>query len=207
MADFCLQVIDNFFRDPQAVRRQALDTPIDVGGGNPGLTSANVDVRRNMRHVGRLLKIEPDYAHLRHVVLFRMTRGSDAIRDTDIHVDGPCYAGVCYLNPPAQCSGGTSFFRHKATGLETWPNRRQLKTLIDDGRLPSAVRHEKQAILYWEEQGSDRSNWEETMHVPMRFNRALFYAGNQFHSMSSWREFGETKDTARMTMVYFFHER
>lgn len=206
MADFCLQVIDNFFPDARAVRRQALATPIDVGGGNPGLTSANIDVERNMKHVGNLLKIKPDYAHLRHIVLFRMTRGSDAIRDTDIHVDGPCYAGVCYLNLPKQCSGGTSFFKHKRTGLETWPTRRQVNDLIASGRLPERVRREKDAILYWEEQGSDRSNWEQTLHVPMRFNRALFYNGNQFHSMSSWREFGDTKASARMTMVYFFHE-
>jgi len=206
MADFCLQVIDNFFPDPRAVRRQALATPIERVGGNPGLTSANIDVERNMAHVGRQLKIEPDYAHLRFIVLFRMTRGSDQIRDTDIHVDGPCYGGVCYLNLPSQCSGGTSFFRHKRTGLEAWPTRRQVNALIEEGKLPERVKREKEAILFWELQGRDRSNWEETIHVPMRFNRALFYNGNQFHSMASWHEFGETKATARMTMVYFFHE-
>jgi hypothetical protein len=206
MANFRLQVIDDFFADPRAVRRQALVTRIEVGGGNPGLTSANIDVHRNMKHVGRLLKIKPDYGHLKHVVLFRMTRGSDTIRDTDIHVDGPCYAGVCYLNIASQCSGGTTFFRHKQTGLETWPTKRQMTSLVAAGKLPSRVKREEDEILYWEEQGSHRSNWEETMHVPMRFNRALFYDGNQFHSMSSWREFGETKATARMTMVFFFHE-
>jgi len=206
MARFCLQVIDDFFPDPRAVRRQALATTIDVTGGNPGLTSANIDVDRNMEHVGRLLKLKPDYAHLRHIVLFRMTRGSDKIRDTDIHVDGPCYAGVCYLNLPRQCSGGTTFFRHKRTGLSEWPTRRQVTSLIATGKLPSRVTREKDAILYWEEQGRDRSNWEPTIHVPMIFNRALFYNGNQFHTMSSWREFGETKATARMTQVYFFHE-
>lgn len=190
-----------------AVREKALETPIDVKGGNPGLTSANIDVGKNMRHVGRLLKIKPDYAHLKHVVLFRMTRGSDAIIDTDIHVDGPCYAGVCYLNLSHQCSGGTSFFKHKATGLEEWPTRRQVNSLISEGKLPARIKKEKDAILYWEEQGSDRSNWEETIHVPMRFNRALFYNGNQFHSMSSWSEFGETKQASRMTLVYFFHEQ
>jgi hypothetical protein len=207
MADFCIQVIDNFFPDPRAVRRQALATPIDVTGGNPGLSSANIDVRRNMKHVGRMLKIEPDYAHLKHIVLFRMTRGSDRVLYTDIHVDGPCYAGVCYLNLPQQCSGGISFFRHKRTGLEAWPTRREVNSLVAAGKLPSRVKREDEAILYWEEQGTDRSKWEQTIHVPMRFNRAAFYNGNQFHSMSSWREFGETKATARMTMVYFFHER
>jgi len=206
MADFCLQVIDNFYPDPKTLRRQALATAIEVEGGNPGLTSANVDVRKHMRHVGRMLKIQPDYAHLRHVALFRMTRGSDTIRDTDVHVDGPCYAGVCYLNLPKQCSGGTTFFRHKRTGLEAWPTRRQTAALVASGKLPARVKREEDEILYWEEQGSDRANWETTLHVPMRFNRALFYNGNQFHSMTSWHEFGETKSSARMTMVYFFHE-
>lgn len=206
MANLCLQVIDNFFSNPQAVRQKALATPIEVTGGNPGLTSANIDVAKNMRHIGRLLKIKPDYAHLRFISLFRMTRGSDLIRDTDIHADGPVYAGVCFLNLPEQCSGGTTFFRHKKTGLEAWPTRRQLTSLIAEGRLPERVKREKDLILYWEEQGSDRSKWEPTIHVPMVFNRALFYYGNQFHSMTSWREFGETKETARMTQVYFFHE-
>jgi len=206
MADFCLQIIDNFLPDAKSVRRQALNTTIDITGGNPGLSSVNIDVKRNMSHVGRVLKIQPDYDHLKHIVLFRMTRGSDKVIYTDIHVDGPCYAGVCYLNLPSQCSGGISFFKHKRTGLESWPNRKKVRSLIDAGKLPKSVSSEQEAILYWEEQGRDRSNWEQTIHVPMRFNRALFYNGNQFHSMSSWREFGETQATARMTLVYFFHE-
>jgi hypothetical protein len=207
MAQLCVQVVDDFFPRPEKVREQALTTPIEVGGGNPGLTSANIDLRRTMRHVGRVLKLDPDYEHLRHVAIFRMTRGSDPIRDTDIHVDGPCYAGVCYLNLPEQCSGGTSFFRHRATGLESWPTKRQLKELIERNKLPKSVAREKDAILFWEEQGSDRANWEETIHIPMKFNRALFYNGNQFHGMTSWREFGDEKETARMTMVFFFHEK
>jgi hypothetical protein len=206
MANLCMQVIDNFLPDPKAVRRQALATTIDITGGNPGLSSVNIDVEKNMRHVGRVLKIKPDYDHLKHIVLFRMTRGSDKVLFTDIHVDGRCYAGVCYLNLPRQCSGGVSFFKHKKTGMEEWPTRKQTSALIAAGKLPERVRKEKEAILYWEEQGRDRTNWEQTIHVPMRFNRALFYNGNQFHTMSSWREFGETKSTARMTLVYFFHE-
>jgi Family of unknown function (DUF6445) len=206
MATFCLQVIDDFFPDPLAVRHKALAMPIEVTGGNPGLTSANIDVAKNMRHIRRLLKIKPDYAHLKFISIFRITRGSDAIRDTDIHADGPIYSGVCFLNLPEQCSGGTTFFRHKETGLEVWPTRRQVTSLIGEGKLPERVKREKDATLYWEQEGSDRSKWEPTIHVHMAFNRALFYYGNRFHTMTSWREFGETKDTARMTQVYFFHE-
>lgn len=156
MANFCMQVIDDFLPNPYAVRQQALETPINIGGWNPGLSSANIDVRRNMAHVGRILKIKPDYAHLQHVVLFRMTRKSDMIRDTDIHVDGPCYAGVCYLNLPDQCSGGISFFRHKQTELEIWPTRKQVNGLIEAGKLPLRLKREKEGVLYWEEQGRDR---------------------------------------------------
>jgi Family of unknown function (DUF6445) len=206
MAHLCLTVIDEFFPKPEAVRQKALATTIQVIGGNPGMTSANVDTAKNMRHIGRLLKIKPDYAHLRFISLFRMTRGSDVMRATDIHADGPVYAGVCFLNLPEQCSGGTTFFRHKETGLDTWPTKRQLTSLIAEGKLPERVKREEELTLYWEEQGRDRSKWESTIHVPMVFNRALFYYGNQFHTMTSWREFGETAETARLTQVYFFHE-
>lgn len=206
MARLCIQVIDDFLPNPRAIRSQALRTPIKEDGGNPGLSSKNIDVDKHMKHVARHLKIEPDYAHLPHVVLFRMTRGSDPVLYTDIHRDGPIYAGVCYLNLPNQCSGGTSFFRHKRTGLEAWPTRREVKSLITSGKLPSRVTNDKEAIIYWEEQGKDRANWEQTIFIPMVFNRALFYNGNQFHTMTSWHEFGDTKATARMTLVYFFHE-
>lgn len=206
MADFCLQVVDNFYFRPDELRSQALVTPIDIQGGNPGLSSVNVDVRRHMSRVGKVLKIRPDYKHLKFISLFRMTRGSDKVRDTDIHVDGPCYAGVCYLNLPDQCSGGTTFFKHKRTGLERWPTRKQTSSLIEAGKLPSSLKRERDEIIYWEEQGHDRSLWEPTLHVPMRYNRALFYDGRQFHSMTSWAEFGEAPATARLTMVYFFHE-
>lgn len=189
-----------------ALRKQALETPIDIEGGNPGLSSRNIDVKKHMRHVGKMLKITPDYEHLQHICLFRMTRGSDTVVYTDIHRDGPIYAGICFLNTPEQCSGGTSFYRHKRTGLEMWPTRRQVKELITKGKLPKGVTGDKTAIEFWEEEGRDRSKWEQTLFVPMVFNRALFYSGNQFHTMSSWKEFGETQDTARMTLIYSFHE-
>jgi hypothetical protein len=206
MARLYLEVIDDFHRDPIALRKQALSTPIDITGGNPGLSSANVDVHKHMKHIGELLKITPDYEHLQHVALFRMTRSNDSIVFTDIHRDGPVYAGVCYLNPPKQCSGGTSFFRHKRTGLDRWPTRKQTKSLIAAGKIPKSASGDKGAIEWWEDQGRDRSNWEEILRVPMVFNRALFYYGELFHSMTSWSEFGRTKSTARMTMIYHFHE-
>ena len=206
MTDFCLQVVDSFYPNPEALRSQALATPIDIKGGNPGLSSANVDVSRHMSRIGKILKIRPDYKHLKFTALFRMTRGSDEVRDTDIHVDGPCYAGVCYLNPPEQCSGGTTFYRHKKTGLERWPTRKETLSLIQAGKLPASVKREKDEIVFWEEQGHDRTLWEPTIHVPMKFNRALFYDGRQFHTMSSWTEFGNSPSLARLTMVYFFHE-
>lgn len=207
MADFCLQVIDNFFDHPDQMRKQALSTDIDITGGNPGLSSLNIDVEKNMFHVGEVLKIEPDFKHLKHICLFRMTKGSDEVKFTDIHVDGPIYAGVCYLNLPEQCSGGVSFYRHKKTGLEHWPSRKETKALIKAGLLPPEVVSEEEEILYWEEEGRNRERWEQTIHIPMKYNRAAFYYGNQFHTMSTWKEFGEEPDTARMTFVYFFHEK
>jgi hypothetical protein len=206
MAQLYLTVIDDFLPNPKVVREQALRTPIDVTGGNPGLSSHNIDVDKHMTHIGKLLKITPDYEHLQHIALFRMTRGNDPIVFTDIHRDGPVYAGVCYLNPPRQCSGGTSFFRHRRTGLDRWPTRSQTKSLIAAGKMPRRASGDKGAMLWWEEEGRDRSKWDEILRVPMVYNRALFYYGNQFHSMTSWSEFGRTKATARMTMVYHFHE-
>lgn len=207
MADFCLQVIDNFFDKPDKMRRLALSMTIDITGGNPGLSSKNIDVDNNMRHVGKVLKIKPDYNHLKHICLFRMTKGSDEVKFTDIHADGPVYAGVCYLNLPEQCSGGISFFKHKKTGLEQWPSRKKTKQLIRAGLMPPEASQEEEEVLFWEEEGRNRNGWEQTMHIPMKYNRAAFYYGNQFHTMSSWKEFGNDPSNARMTFVYFFHEK
>jgi hypothetical protein len=64
--------------------------------------------------------------------------------------------------------------------------------------LPVIVRRVREAFTF----ATDR----QTLCQLSQDLQAKFYNGNQFHTMSSWREFCETKATARMTQVYIFHE-
>jgi hypothetical protein len=57
------------------------------------------------------------------------------------------------------------------------------------------------------QEGSDRNNWEELFTVPMKYNRAVFYDAQQFHSAAEWKGFGQTPETARLTALFFFNLR
>lgn len=197
-----LIVIDDFYRDPEAIRKMALHAEYrDVRCYNyPGFQSIHSYVSKEMcakfiELVGRPLDIS---LHKITFGKFRIMLKGSASR-LNVHMDGASdWAGLIYLNPPEQCEGGTAFYRHRETGLdgpvegkdlerfgfETW------QALEDNIIERDTLRPEA---------------WEETMFVGMKFNRlVLFRGGSMFHCHT--HSFGTDKENARMTQNFFFDE-
>jgi Family of unknown function (DUF6445) len=96
------------------------------------------------------------------------------------HMDDFCdYAGLIYLNPPGQCSGGTSFWRHRLTGIEAEPD-----TPDPAAPAPSAVASAEPQVGDSPDGYLTRSTetWELTQVLPARYNRLVFYKSRIFHS-------------------------
>ncbi len=209
--DCDLHIIDDFVLDPAAYRRHALTLPFHqqryAGQNYPGAQTDGYDCQDIMERIatalGRDIKfISPDNGSYR-------ISYADALARTDIHVDNESgdnfnfYAGVLYLNPPEQCQGGTTFWRHRPTG---WC-RRPPEADVRAAGYPSFWHFQKRwlandAMKKFNDLRQRRGDWQALLEVPMRHNRLIIYRGHYFHSISS--VFGSTPADGRLVQLFFF---
>ena len=120
------------------------------------------------------------------------------------HVDPAMFATVLYLNPEENIQGGTSFFRHNATGL----------TNMEKVHMPFKRTEEYWNFKEWIYDFSDKAEdlidndttliddvWEEEHHIPMKFNRMIIYPSYMWHSAIVRK--GWYKDVPRVSMSGF----
>lgn len=192
-------VVDDFYPDPQAVRRAALrlDYP-EVEGPRtfPGRTSAGrieppqFDAVASQLVGERVEGLKRPAAYHCH---FRITLAEETGR-YHAHVDpsGLAWVGVVYLSLPEHCQGGTVFFRHRALGLDRTPHEQSALTRLGVGSLAELLARD----------GPDPAAWEETTRLAMRFNRAVFYRPWLWHSAGPG--FGDGPENARLIQLLSF---
>jgi hypothetical protein len=192
-------VVDHFLDNADALRAHALtlEYPAQEGQfpGRNSLQRINVDglTEAVSRVLGeRLEAAPPPQSHAK----FRLTLAADKGRGK-VHVDESHWSGILYLSRPEDCRGGTTFFRHKATGLDHFPFSRE--ELEAAGFASHAQAHE--ALI--ERDGTNDDAWEQTMTVPMQFNRLLLLRPWLFHTAGPG--FGDTPDNARLVYLMFFN--
>lgn len=112
--------------------------------------------------------------------------------DTDVnrisiqpHVDPAVFATVLYLNPEVDAQGGTSFFRHKGTGLTNMEN------VYKPYKRTEEYWNFKEWVYDFQDKALDQIDndttliedvWEEEHHVPMKFNRLVIYPSYMWHT-------------------------
>lgn len=114
-----------------------------------------------------------------------------------VHSDDICasYASVLYLNTPAQCYGGTAFWRHKTLGIDHLPSPAALAEMgVEVSPFYQAMTRD------WK----DLSLWEQIGVVPMQFNRFITYPTCAFHSRFPFEGFGEGPQDGRLIWVCFY---
>lgn len=209
-----LYVIDDCVDDAAAYRAQVLASDFKqaqyAGQNYPGLQTDGMDCQPVMDRIaaalGRPIKaISPDNGAC------RLSFANSTAR-TDIHVDNETeesrrfYAGVLYLNPPEQCQGGTSFWKHLPTGWERRPSQEELQAagyanfkVFQKRWLPN---HRVLPFDALKEQREQNGTWKAVLEVPMRQNRLIIYRGDYFHSITGL--FGTTLEDARLVQLFFF---
>ena len=193
-----LFVIDDFLRNAEAVRAEALKLRYAVGGRYPGLNSVESLKIAGLDEVISNIVREPvrapwdkDFSH-GHC---RVALASDD-QPGRIHIDQSHWSGILYLSRPEDCQGGTEFYRHVRTGTDRVP--------MDQPNLEkigySSYEELQHDIL--DKDALDRSKWELTMTVPMRFNRLLLLQPHYWHT--SGPGFGDSLENGRLIYVMFF---
>lgn len=172
-------VIDNFFKDPDAVRKFALAQEYPVAGNYPGKRTksfATEDMKQLFTQItGKSIRYWPDGYN-----------GSFQYTTQDmsswIHRDLTDYGAIIYLTPNAPLNSGTTFYQHKTLQLDECPDAKLSDRLYEDSRNYDA--------------------WDIVDQVSNKYNRLIIFNGRRSHSSTGY--FGDSLTTGRLFQVFFF---
>jgi hypothetical protein len=193
-----LFVIDDFLRNADRVRAEALTLNYSVTGHYPGLNSTEkVNIEGLDRIISMLVRepVQPMWGKDNSHASCRISLAKDD-KPGRIHVDQSHWSGILYLTRDEDCRGGTEFFRHKRTGTDRVPM--DAESLKRAGY--SSYEELQHEIL--DKDALDRSKWEHTMTVPMRFNRLVLLQPHYWHT--SGPSFGDSLENGRLVYLMFF---
>lgn len=191
-------VMDDFLRNPEVVRQKALNLTYKVEGRYPGLNSVEkINIEGLDRTISHLV-YEPvrapwtrDFSH----GSCRVSLASDD-KPARIHIDQSHWSGILYLSRPEDCRGGTEFYRHIPTNTDHLP-------LTPDAlRETGFSSYEELRAEILDKDALDRSKWEPTMTVPMRFNRLVLLQPQYWHTAGPG--FGDSLENGRLVYLMFF---
>jgi hypothetical protein len=192
-------VLDNFFEDPFAVREKALAKPFTNETGHfPGARSVNEFHFRELHELclnaGTLLS--KSGALKIHSPCFQfMGKGQ---RKSYIHSDPMAgYAGIVFLGEKPGTYPGTSFFRHKQTGLDSFKS--EDKEWIRQTFPNTAAFKSAEDLLDWDRFNTKK--WKKVITLDAAFNRLILFPAELLHqNASAW---GTNPRNGRLTYNFW----
>lgn len=195
-----LIVVDDFMDNARQIRDAALKLEYPAPPAEAYYSGRNSAQRVNLQGVteqvsrlaGEPLEPVPGTGHGK----FRLTLDGDEGRG-DIHIDSQCHwSGIFYLSRPEDCRGGTEFFRHKPTNTERVP--------VTPAELEQSGLQSFDDVVekIMKPDSRDRSKWESTMLVPMKFNRLILFRPWFWHGAGPG--FGDSVENGRLIYLLFF---
>ncbi|MEM7328092.1 MAG: DUF6445 family protein [Pseudomonadota bacterium] len=192
-------IIDDFFDQPMQLRERALASDFPERHTNevyPGRNSSTeiqlpgIDQLVSSIVNERLVRAQ-NTSHQRP----RLALSGEVGQGLSVHMDMCHWSGIIYLTPDEYCQGGTHFFRHKRTGwtmAPVWPGMAENAGYATPDEALTDVLSES----------NDPDAWEETMMLPMRFNRLVLFRGYLWHDAG--KSFGDSPQNGRLIMPLFF---
>jgi hypothetical protein len=180
-----LIVVDNFYNEPDKVRKYVLTLPFNVTGNYPGKRTKSyaTDELKNFIQTyiqpfgGKITDFkmkDDDYNGS-----FQYTTSRDR---SWIHVDPHNnWGGVLFLTPDAPASSGTGFYRFKETK-----------------KMYQETEHTDTTSKY----SQDYTKWEQVDTIGNVYNRLVLFNSKRFHVSMDY--FGIKPDDSRLFQVFFF---
>lgn len=200
-----LTVVDNFFDDPEEIRKFALLQDYFRGDWVqwPGLRSPDLNLLdQALFHTlsNKILSLffeERKKIDIELKASFQIT--TKKYEMGWIHTDDPVsFAGVIYLNPETDPTCGTSIYQLSNYKLEDLYTEIVANAKMEFyNRINDSIdfsNHRKIRTNY-------NSNFKKTCDISNVYNRLVLYSGNTLHAENGF--FGMNKFDARMTLVFF----
>ena len=184
--DADLVVVDDFLDSPGEIRGIGVNALYEDLQMQDGVTYKRVSpqtIPEVVEKVEALLRRKIDLLGMG----FRLNYEGET-PNNEIHADlgWGKYALVLYLNePPAGIQSGTGFWRH-LSGAE--------RIRHGETKVYEAVKDD------W----NDADKWEQTKFVSAKYNSAIIYRSELFHSRWPFEAFGSTPEDGRLIVVAFF---
>ncbi len=187
-------VIDNFFANPDLIRRNVLKSKFQPNT-NSQFSSKKLGLNENFKmsfrkqvckHIGN------EYMNRFIDSEFCLYTKEDEIKNKKkgiwIHSDRCSYIGIVFLTPRSNTSiGGLSFYQHIDSGFFNWY---QLKN-----------EYEMQKVIVTD--STDLSKWNNYTYIRYKFNRLVLFNSFYFHQANSY--FGSNILDGRITLNIFFN--
>jgi len=192
-------MFDDFVANPLELRRQALDLGYSGAGkdGNyPGINSdralpiAGLDDFVS-KAIGEPVRAAPGTLHGHCRLTLKRDKGLSGV-----HIDPAFYSGILYLSLPEHAAGGTDFFRHRRTGLDSVPTTPAGLLAAGHASIDDVVEDTVNRDTL------KPAAWERSFTAPMRFNRLILFSPWLFHN--SRPGFGDSAETGRLAYLMFF---
>lgn len=209
MSESLIQVVEDFYTDPDKVRQQALAMPFEIQRTNFWKThiyqpkGIKERIEKQFRVKIKEWQIPSIKMQTENGSFYTsFSEGARAER-VGVHYDD-IYSGqysdpsawfiiLIYLTPNAPPDAGTSLWQHRRTGLRSRPTRK------DALRLKHSVQ-ELDDILMRDRYSPSR--WIEIDRVGNRYNRAVMIPSKALHSAT--RHFGSNFVNGRIYQIYYF---
>ena len=194
-----LIVMDDFLRDPDALRNKALAMTYAGLGNYPGRNSVGKIRLDGLTENISSLVHEPLHTPWTDGYSHQNCRLALASDDTPgrVHIDTSHWTGILCLSRDEDTRGGTEFFRHRRTGTDRLP--------LTPAAL-AAAGYRSYAELdadILQKDALDRSKWEQILSVPMRYNRLILIQPYFWHTAGPG--FGDSVENGRLVYLMFFN--
>lgn len=194
-------IVDDIYSDPDGLVEAALESirEAELPRGNyAGVMTTHPFLGEQHRALFQKLTMEPSINSSTNANgKIRFTLPEDPFK-FHIHYDvdmNTKWAGVVYLSKEhPQGIEGTSFWKHKRTGLEIAPN-------TVEGFQQYGWKDFNDLRMFLEDEGLDESLWEKTLSVPYKYNRLILFRPWMLHSPGP--AFGDSLENSRIIQTLF----
>jgi len=172
-------IIDNFYKNPDDVRKIALMQPYDIKGNYPGGRTKSFATDELKKRFEMIIGKEIVYWPGGYNGSFQITNKDHV---SWIHRDKTDYAAIIYLTPNAPTNSGTILYKHKSSNLLTASNNEQESLLRNDSNNDDA--------------------WDIIDTIGNIYNRCILFNGKVSHKSNVY--FGDTIENSRLFQTFFF---